>query len=122
MWFEDLVGFKEVSPEYVRENISIDGDKLTSLVNGESFQFGTLEIPTLKELKEQSSKVNYKGKITVKEIIGNVQEIHCDPINNNALFQAASQFNLLEMVGPHVTPEKGVAFTNVTLLKGLHVQ
>ncbi len=31
-----------------------------------------------------------------------------DPSNANALFQVASQFNLLEMVSPSVTPEEGV--------------
>ena len=40
--------------------------------------------------------------------MGNVQKLHCDESNKNALFQAASQFNLLEMVGPHITPERGV--------------
>ncbi len=109
MWFKDLVGFDEISPENVRENISIDGARMTSQINGKSFQFGSLEIPTLKELKEQSpSREIYKGKIRVNEIVGNVQEIHCEPSNANALFQAASQFNLLEMVSPHITPEKGV--------------
>ncbi len=34
--------------------------------------------------------------------------LHKDPRNAGALFQAASQFNLLEMVGPRVTPERGV--------------
>lgn len=108
MWFKDLVGFEEVSPENVRENISIDGTKMTSKVNGKSFQFGSLETLTLKELREQSPLEVYKGRILIKEIVGNVQEIHCDPGNKNALFQAASQFNLLEMVGPHISPEKGV--------------
>jgi hypothetical protein len=34
--------------------------------------------------------------------------MHSDPGNENALFQVASQFNLLEMTGPDVTPEAGV--------------
>ena len=34
--------------------------------------------------------------------------MHCDPANANALFQVASQFNLLEMTGPDITPEHGV--------------
>jgi hypothetical protein len=108
MWFEDLVGFEEVSPENVRDKIFIDGENLVSKVNKKSYQFGTLEIPTLKELKYRSPLDIYKGRIRIKEIVGNVQEIHCDPQNRNALFQAASQFNLLEMVGPHISPERGV--------------
>ena len=34
--------------------------------------------------------------------------MHRSPENAGALFQVASQFNLLEMVGPTVTPELGV--------------
>lgn len=108
MWFENLFGFEEVSPENVRDKIFIDKENLISKVNGKSFQYGTLEIPTLKELKDQSPSRIYKSSISVNEIVGNVQEIHCDPHNRNALFQAASQFNLLEMVGPHISPERGV--------------
>lgn len=109
MWFEKLVGFEELSPDYVREHISIDGTMLVSKVNGKSYQYGSLEIPTLSELIEQAPPRNgFKDKISVREILGEVQELHCDPSNENALFQAASQFNLLEMENPHVTPEKGI--------------
>ncbi|MBA3887688.1 MAG: hypothetical protein H0X67_18450 [Acidobacteria bacterium] len=34
--------------------------------------------------------------------------MHADPAHRKALFQVASQFNLLEMTGPDVTPEDGV--------------
>ena len=34
--------------------------------------------------------------------------LHILPENSKALFQAASQFNLLEMVGPNITPEQGI--------------
>jgi hypothetical protein len=91
MWFE------EVSPENVRDKIYIEGNNLFSKVNGKSFQFGTLEVITLKELREQSPMDLYTGRVSIQEIAGNVQEIHCLPQNKNALFQAATQFNLLEM-------------------------
>ena len=39
---------------------------------------------------------------------GDVRALHGAPEHANALFQVASQFNLLEMVGPEVTPEDGV--------------
>ena len=38
----------------------------------------------------------------------NVQDLHGDLNNAGALFQVASQFNLLEMVSPEVSPEHGV--------------
>lgn len=109
MWFKQLTGFTEVSPEQVRENIFVDGINLVSKVNNKSFQFGSLEVLTLQELTEQAPpREVFKDKINLSEVVGNVQALHSDPNNKNALFQAASQFNLLEMVGPHVTPERGV--------------
>ena len=119
MWFKDLVGFDEVSPRYVRDNIVIDGEKLTSKINGKSFQFGKLEIASLKEFREQSPlRKAYEGRMKVREIVGNVQEMHCLPSNEHALFQAASQFNLLEMVGPDVTPERGVGIYEMDYTQG----
>ena len=41
-------------------------------------------------------------------VTGDVQQMHQSPENAGALFQVASQFNLLEMVSPTVTPEDGV--------------
>ncbi|MEH0153068.1 hypothetical protein V6R21_02920 [Limibacter armeniacum] len=108
MWFEDLVGFEEVSPEDVRSKLYLEGQNIISRVNGKSFQYGTLETPTLKDLKEQSYMDVYTGSLSVNEIVGDVQEIHCLKENNNALFQAASQFNVLEMITPHIVPERGV--------------
>jgi len=109
MWFEKLMGFKERSPDYVRQNLEVEGTQLRSKVNGKSYQFGFLDIPTLAELRKRAPAFeSFSGKIKISEVVGDVQKIHLDPANKNALFQAASQFNLLEMVGPNVTPEEGV--------------
>lgn len=109
MWFNKLTGFPETSYEVVKENLTLQGDKLVSKVNGRSYQYGTLEIPTLLELKNQSPALeSFESNISVSQIVANVQVLHRNPLNKNALFQAASQFNLLEMIGPHVSPESGV--------------
>ncbi len=44
----------------------------------------------------------------VRELIADVQQLHIKKTNAGSLFQVASQFNLLEMVSPNVTPEQGV--------------
>ncbi len=109
MWFKKITGFKERSPDYVRRNLEVNGNQLKSKVNGKSYQFGFLETPPLATLREQAPAVEkYQGKIKISEVVGDVQQMHVDPKNKNALFQAASQFNLLEMVGPEVTPEEGI--------------
>ncbi len=108
-WFETLTGFPEQSPEQVRKNITIDGTVLTSQANGKKFTCGRLETPSLSELRNlvQTSSPR-PGKLSLREIKGNIQKFHTDPANANAFFQVASQFNLLEMVSPDVTPEEGI--------------
>lgn len=109
MWFEKLTGFKERSPENVREKLLIEGDTFVSKANNERFTFGKLEIPTLEELRQNSSpREVYNDKIELSEWVGDVQQFHTLKTNANALFQAASKFNLLEMIGPNVTPEHGI--------------
>jgi hypothetical protein len=108
MWFEQLTGFEE-SPENVRDKLTLEGDSFFSLANRRSFTFGKLEIATLDQLRQKSHFHNaHHGKISVSEVVANVQELHSQTENVNALFQAASQFNLLEMIGPHVSPEQGI--------------
>jgi len=109
MWFKKLTGFAEESPDQVRKNIKINGQSLQSLVNGQSYYFGKLEISSLAELRKKAPSVTgFNNKISVSEVVGDVQLFHVFPENENALFQAASQFNLLEMVSPRVTPEDGI--------------
>jgi hypothetical protein len=109
MWFEKLTGFSENSPENVREKLIVKENSIKSIINGKEFTFGTLEIPTLDELKLNSPSIHsYNDRIQVSEIVADVKMLHCDSANKNALFQAASQFNLLEMVSPSITPEQGI--------------
>lgn len=109
MWFEALTGFAEQSPEQVRDNLNVQNGVLTSQVNGRQFQCGRLETPTLAELRSQvKAESTPAGKLAINEVVADVQVLHADPANAGALFQVASQFNLLEMVSPSITPEAGV--------------
>ncbi len=109
MWFEKLLGFKEENPDQVRSNLLLENGYLVSGINGKSYKYGNLEIPTLRQLKQSAGAIdNYKGKLTVSEVVADVQKLHMDPANRGAMFQVASQFNLLEMVSPGVSPERGV--------------
>ena len=108
-WFETLTGFPEEFPQQVRENITVDGQTLTSHRNGRVFVYGQLETPTLAELRERVRASGHKsGKISVSEVVANVQHLHTNVAHAESLFQVASQFNLLEMMAPNVTPEHGV--------------
>jgi hypothetical protein len=54
----------------------------------------------------------------VDEVVGDVQALHREASNQGALFQVASQFNLLEMVSPSVTPEQGIDIYENDLTQG----
>ncbi len=108
-WFENLTGCVEESPEIVRQHLVIEGRFLRSRLNNQSWLYGDLEIPTLAQLRERVRNINHNRRpVSVHEVVANVQHLHQDRANENALFQVASQFNLLEMVSPGVTPESGV--------------
>ena len=110
MWFERLVGFKEVSLTQVKSNLIIEGDGFISKVNNKKFYFGQLEVPTLEYLRDNIElEVTENKRISIQKVVANVQELHSNVENSNAVFQAASQFNLLEMINPEITPEHGVA-------------
>ena len=109
MWFEALTGFSEESPEQVRRNILLDGGELISRVNGRRVTWGDLETPSMAELRKRAClSQRSAGKTTVREVVADAQELHKDDRNAGSLFQVASQFNLLEMVSPSITPERGV--------------
>jgi len=107
-WFSQLMGFVEQGPEHVRQKLVLEGTTVRSLVNGITLDCGWLEIPRLAELRALSRALPDLGPSCVSEVVGDVSAIHRDPRNAGALMQAASQFNLLEMVGPSVTPERGL--------------
>lgn len=110
-WFEKLVGFPERSPEFVREQLTLEGQYLKPKSNSRKFKFGTLTTPDLKDLREQAAgavaalptKTN-----SISELVADVGNLHQLQENHGALFQVASQFNLLEMASPELTPEDGV--------------
>lgn len=117
-WFEALTGFAESTPDEVRRTLRIDGETLTSEVNGKAMACGRLEIPSLADLRDcVNQQAAAGGELSVRELVADVRALHADANNAGALFQVASQFNLLEMVSPQVTPELGVG-----LYEGDHTQ
>jgi hypothetical protein len=106
-WFADLTGFRETHYDATREQLFVDGDELGSRVNDKRYAIGTLEVPTLAELRGRVDVPSH-GPSTVHCVSGEARAMHADPELEGSLFQVASQFNLLEMTGPSVTPEDGV--------------
>ncbi|QDV12317.1 hypothetical protein CA51_21990 [Rosistilla oblonga] len=107
-WFQQLTGIDESSPQQVRAQLSVDGEDLVC-PDGTRIACGRLETPTLVELRARAAATDSpRGRLSLREIVADVRRLHADPGNANSLFQVASQFNLLEMASPTVTPERGV--------------
>lgn len=109
-WFHDLTGFDETETT-VREYLGVEGTAMVSSVNGRRMEVGVLTAPSLGELRAEIVAEVETGaaQLKVTEVVADVQALHRDPANAGALFQVASQFNLLEMTSPSVTPEAGVS-------------
>src|SRR5262245_34953181 len=108
-WFAELTGIQDESRAQVHKHLSVDGNLLRSHVNGKSWTWGELQVPSLSELRKIASVSSRRSeKIKVAEVVGNVQALHQRAANAGSMFQVASQFNLLEMVSPRVTPEEGI--------------
>ncbi len=119
-WFERLMSFREESPEQVRSQIDVDSRYMTSRVNGKRDRYGNLEVISLNELARRGRIISKSGdRSTIKELVADVSQLHADLRNSDALFQVASQFNLLEMIHPNATPEQGVGIYEFDRTQGL---
>eukprot|EP00416_Gambierdiscus_australes_P027708 CAMPEP_0171084088 /NCGR_PEP_ID=MMETSP0766_2-20121228/18106_1 /TAXON_ID=439317 /ORGANISM="Gambierdiscus australes, Strain CAWD 149" /LENGTH=464 /DNA_ID=CAMNT_0011541569 /DNA_START=48 /DNA_END=1442 /DNA_ORIENTATION=- len=116
-WFSALFGFSEVagyaeSKRWLRIWPALrpgEPQILESLLTGEKFGCGCFEAPTLAELRSIGRNLKLPGRLRVTNELGDVGAKHALRENRHAVFQAASQFNCLEFVGPSVRPEDGVA-------------
>ena len=108
-WFERLTGFIERDYEDTRSRLEVVGQTLRSRVNGREYGIGELELVSLQTLRDRAgSSSSTRGRLRFTNITADVGDLHESPEYASALFQVASQFNLLEMVSPDITPEHGV--------------
>lgn len=108
-WFEQITGFKELDYETTQSRLSVVDGRLCSTHTDRRPVVGAFEIPSLAELRQRTQGMSLVGGVTsVSAFSAEARQLHSDPRYHGAMFQVASQFNLLEMVGPTVTPEHGV--------------
>ena len=108
-WFEKLTGVRERDWAKSRAGLNVEGDQLRSTFNGRSFGVGSLQLPSLNGLREEAANGSHAtGRLRVSLRSGDVRAMHRLPEFAGALFQVASQFNMLEMMSPDRTPEYGV--------------
>lgn len=110
-WFEQLTGFPEGDYATTQAALRIDGEHLVSTRTGRRSAMGRLELLSLRELRGRVASLDAAAAqrpSRFETVTGDVRRLHRRPEYAGALFQVASQFNLLEMIGPHVSPEEGV--------------
>lgn len=122
MCFKQLMGFDEISHVNVHKNISVEGALMISLVNGNRYRCGFLEVPALKDLRNGTYPENYRENIKISEAVGNVAWLHKDEENNNAVFQAASQFTFWKWFTLTLPPKAVWIFMKMTARRGQHVR
>lgn len=109
-WFEQLTGFREASWHDTRQRLVLDGRHLVSQADGRRLPVGEFEMASLQTLRERARNAPGfgRGRLQLSVVRGDVRELHCDPAHAGSVFQVASQFNMLEMVSPQVSPEDGI--------------
>lgn len=108
-WFERLFGFSEQGYQSTRQQFQLEGRQLRSLANGRVWDTGLLELMSLQALRERALACGaVAGRLKVNGVVGDVRALHRVAAYQGAVFQVASQFNLLEMPDPGVTPEAGI--------------
>ena len=107
-WFERLTGFREGSYPETRDRLSVVDGRLRCIGSEPGAAIGTLSLSSLVELRVEARAAKRPGRLRLSIVEGDVRAMHLRPENRGALFQVASQFNMLEMAAPDVTPERGV--------------
>ena len=99
-WFERLTGFREGAYAETRDRLSLADRRLKNIATDRDRAVGTLSLPWLDDLRGEVRDIERPGQLRLSIVGGDVRAMHLRPENRNALFQVASQFNMLEMIGP----------------------
>lgn len=107
-WFERLTGFTEGDYAATQSRLLVEGDEPVSTANGKRYGIGQLSLPTLAGLRARVNPARGQ-RSSARVLTADVRHLHADPDFEGALFQVASQFNLLGMVSERGAPEQGVS-------------
>ena len=108
-WFERITGFTESTYAETRARLSVDGDQLINHQTGRRFSMGRFEVISLAALRDRVGALpTAYAPTSLEPLHGDIRDLHLAPEQRGALIQVASQFNLLEMMSPNVSPEHGV--------------
>lgn len=107
-WFQQITGFPESPYAETQARLRVENGRLMSEMGGPGHAIGKLELVALNTLRTRTRGISVPGRLRFGTMQGDVRRLHTEAACAGAVFQVASQFNLLEMTGPEVTPEAGV--------------
>ena len=115
--FADVFGAPETDDYRTNQALlALDGHNLVVPTSRYGlFYIGPFNTPSLGQLRQQAASMAMpgggKGGLTFEHVVTStgVQTMIADAQNADQVFQAASQFNCLEMIGPNVPPRAGIA-------------
>lgn len=107
-WFERITGFGEEEYASTQARLRVEGNALVNEVTGRRWAMGRLEVVSLADLRARAAVLPDGSALVPGVVRGDIRELHLAPEQEGALIQVASQFNLLEMAGPGISPEDGV--------------
>jgi hypothetical protein len=116
-WFQNVFGFEEPEGfEAARAMFELVGPLHETVLVSKPpdgpprrFYVGDFETPSLSDLRGRiHAEVSDQGSLQFKHVVGNIVDVFKSPKFAQAVIQAASQFNCLEMPNPYTTPEDGV--------------
>ena len=117
-WFRELFGFEEGNSYSKNQaHFNMDGDVLACptapAAAAKRMHVGQWSMPSVAELRAKCANdvLGELGGLTFQHLADpvGVAPLIANPDNAGAVFQAASQFNALEMTGPGVSPRQGIA-------------
>lgn len=111
-WFTQLFGFTERDYTSTQALLALqpDGQLRVGKQSPRYFSPGVLQQPSLAALREQVAALPKQPGANPRwrAVVADAAQLHRQPEAHGALVQVASQFNLLEMPSPDVTPEAGI--------------
>jgi hypothetical protein len=106
MWFRNYFGLDEKDWKLLRWN---EASGMLESPSGAQWSVGSFEVLSVHELHRRIGPLAEGHRLKFGHIVGDVRTLHRDPDNWGSVFQAASQFNCLEMTSPSVTPSAGIS-------------
>jgi hypothetical protein len=66
-WFEKLTGFREIDYDDTRAKLTVEGNRLRSLVNDKDYGIGELELVSLESLRQRMKAAGeLRGRLRVR--------------------------------------------------------